>query len=566
MKFLSGHLGYALRDETLQRNVGGLLRYIAFLAAVIALYSVLFHVIMLRAEGEEHSWVTGVYWTLTVMSTLGFGDITFTSDVGRAFSVLVLVSGVLLLLIVLPFAFIRYFYAPWLETRLRLRAPREVPPDVEGHVIFTAWDDVARDLGARLEDAGVAHFVVEEDPSTATTLYGDGVPAVRGDVDDVATYRALGVDRARMVVLNRDDLTNTNVALTVREMSSSVPVAALAEQNHSVDILELSGCDHVLPLKRRLGEQLANRVNAGHAQAHVIARYRDLVIAEFSAHATPLAGRTLGESRLREVAGVNVVGVWERGQMLPPRPDTPLGDLSVLVVVGSSTAIELLDEFLYIYDTNTNPVVLIGGGKVGTAAARALKERSIPVHMVERDPDTARHLRDLPERLVIGDAADREIMREVGIGDAPSIILTTNDDATNIYLAAYCRRLNPDARILSRITHDRNLAAIQRAGADLTLSYATLGVETLFALFHGRPPIVLGAGVAFHDLATHPSLVGQTLRESGIGGRTGLTVIAIEEGGRLVTDAGPETRLGQGSVLLALGTDEQVREFRATYR
>lgn len=70
--------------------------------------------------------MTGFYWTLVVMSTLGFGDITFTSDIGRAFSVLVLLSGVILLLILLPFVFIKFF-APWMEAQARSRAPRELP-------------------------------------------------------------------------------------------------------------------------------------------------------------------------------------------------------------------------------------------------------------------------------------------------------------------------------------------------------------------------------------------------------------------------------------------------------
>ena len=41
-------------------------------------------------EGRSYSWITGFYWTLTTMSTLGFGDITFTSDIGKIFSVVVL--------------------------------------------------------------------------------------------------------------------------------------------------------------------------------------------------------------------------------------------------------------------------------------------------------------------------------------------------------------------------------------------------------------------------------------------------------------------------------------------
>lgn len=43
---------------------------------MITLSSVLFHVIMVH-EGQDHSWLTGFYRTLTVVSTLGFADITF---------------------------------------------------------------------------------------------------------------------------------------------------------------------------------------------------------------------------------------------------------------------------------------------------------------------------------------------------------------------------------------------------------------------------------------------------------------------------------------------------------
>ena len=83
---------------------------------MVVLYSILFHYLM-QYEGRSYSWITGLYWTLTVMTTLGFGDITFTSDPGKLFSVVVLMTGVLCLLVMLPFAFIQYVYAPWLEAQ-----------------------------------------------------------------------------------------------------------------------------------------------------------------------------------------------------------------------------------------------------------------------------------------------------------------------------------------------------------------------------------------------------------------------------------------------------------------
>ena len=55
-----------------------------------------------------------------------------------------------------------------------------------------------------------------------------------------------------------------------------------------------------------------------------------------------------------------------------------------------------------------------------------------------------------------GDAADRHLLERAGIYERRSVLLTTNDDALNIYLAVYCRQLNPKLRIVSRITHERN--------------------------------------------------------------------------------------------------------------
>ena len=126
MKFIPSQLAYLTTDREARGNLRALGKYLAFLAGLIAVYAVVFHIIKLNVEPEQHSWVTGLYWTLVVMTTLGFGDITFTSDIGRVFSIIVLLSGVVFLLVMLPFLFIRLFYAPWLEARVRLRAPREV--------------------------------------------------------------------------------------------------------------------------------------------------------------------------------------------------------------------------------------------------------------------------------------------------------------------------------------------------------------------------------------------------------------------------------------------------------
>src|SRR5688572_3533679 len=180
----------------------------------------------------------------------------------------------------LPFLFIRLFYAPWLEARIRSRAPRAVPDGTAGHVIITEYDEIAVALIERLNAEGIQYFVVEPDPTAAARLVDERISAVTGERDSRSTYDHMRASDARLVLANNDDRTNANITLTVRESTADVAVAAVVEEDESVDILQLSGASDVLPLKRRLGESLANRAHTGRAGAHVIGTIRDVRIAE----------------------------------------------------------------------------------------------------------------------------------------------------------------------------------------------------------------------------------------------------------------------------------------------
>lgn len=164
-----------------------------------------------------------------------------------------------------------------------------------------------------------------------------------------------------------------------------------------------------------------------------------------------------------------------------------------------------------------------------------------------------------------GNAADRLLLERAGISRARSVLLTTNDDAMNIYLAVYCRRLNAALRIVSRVTHERNVEAIHRAGADFVLSYTTLGVEAVMSQLRGHELVVLGEGVELFSIRVPPPLVGKPLRESGIGSRTGMSVVALQDGDTLKSHLTSETPLPEGATLLMQGSLEQRRGFAEAF-
>lgn len=563
MKFLGSQLSYMLEKNQSRQNLKAFARYLIFLTFVIVLYSLVFHVIMAN-EGRDYSMVTGLYWTLTVMSTLGFGDITFESDLGRVFSILVLMSGIFLLLIVLPFAFIRFFYAPWLDAHIRTQAPRRAPTEMTGHVLFTSWDTIQRGLAERFKVLKIPYLVLEPDPVIANELHTEGIPVMTGDLDSTATYKAAGIDRARAIFASLGDAANTNIILTVREINQGVPIYSLAEDGESIDLLELAGASTVLPLKQRLGEQLANRVESIDSSVHVIGKFKNLLIGEFPVHGTELAGKTLQETGLRQKTGANVVGIWERGQMKPVRPDTVIGQWDIPVVVCTEEQLQQIDGLVRTGRPNPNPVVVIGSGKVGRATAATLKRNGLKVHLVEHDPVEAAMAEPFCDHVFIGEAADRDVLTRAGINEAHSVVLTTNDDSTNAYLCIYFRKLNPEIRIVSRITHDRNIESIHRAGADFVLSYSSMGQESILALLQGRESIFLGADIDFHVLEVPQSIAGRTIRECNIGARTGMNIIGMQHGDMMV-NPGPDTVLVAGARLIALGTARHAADMKRVF-
>jgi Trk K+ transport system NAD-binding subunit len=565
MKFLFSQLAYLMSNREQRANLRGLVKYVLFLLTLVAMYAIGFHVIKVYVEGEQHSWITGFYWTLVVMSTLGFGDITFTSDIGRVFSIVVLLSGVVFLLVMLPFLFISLFYAPWLEARIRLRAPRGVAEGTSGHVIITEYDAIAVGLIERLRAADIPYYVIEPDPARAARLVGEGVSVVAGENDSRATYERLAAGSARLLLANCEDTTNTNITLTAREVSPDVPMVAFVEEEDSIDILQLSGASRVLALKSQLGEYLANRVATGRAEAHVVGSFRELQIAELPARDTPFAGLSVRETGLRKQTGVSIVGFWERGALRGAYPDSLIRSDAVIVIAGSADQIAAVNRLLPAADASSALVLVIGAGKVGQAASRALNRKGLIVHGVDRDAASLSTLAGAAHRVFEGDAADRQVLESAGIRIASSVLLTTNDDAMNIYLAVYCRKLNSELRIVSRITHERNVEAIHRAGADFALSYTSLGIEGVMSLLHEHEPVLLGEGVELFAVPVPRSLTGKPLRDTNIGARTGMSVVALQQGEHLTAQLTVETILPAGADLLLLGSLEQRRAFAEAF-
>lgn len=546
-----------------KRNMHVVMAFTLFTMLLVLLFSFLFHLIMVYEE-RDYSFVTGLYWTLTVMSTLGFGDITFGSDLGKLFSIVVLMTGIMLIMVLMPFMFIRFVYQPWIDAYNSRRKPRELPADTSGHTILVGENAITLNIAQKLRQYKFPYaLLVPPDSRDALDLYDNHYDVVTGEFDDANTYRNLRVDRAALVAAFCDDLKNTNIASTVREAAPSTLLAASAENQEAMNILQLAGCDHVYSFEQMLGRSLARRVHGTRAQSNIIARFGSLCIAEAPVIHTEFTGLTLRECGLRERFGLNVVGLWEGNTYMPARPDSRIEDTSILLLAGTANQLSFYDRKAErTTEANTMPVLILGGGKVGKSAAEALERRGVSYHLVEKNP----RLADADDpRYVIGNAGDFEVLRRAGIMETPSVIVTTHNDDLNIYLTIYCRKLRPDVQILSRSTLDRNVASLYNAGANLVMSHASMAASTIINLLSPGRMTILTEGLLIFRVTAPASLVGLSLKDSQIRERTDCNVVALRRGQELSVPPDPQLSIQEGAELILIGSAEAEHRFMTAF-
>ncbi|NWF57620.1 MAG: NAD-binding protein [Syntrophaceae bacterium] len=454
----------------------------------------------------------------------------------------------------------KFFFAPWIEAESQSRAPRELPPGTKGHVILTGYDAISMALVEKLKDYKRGYVVICEDFKRALELYDTGGPMAVGNIDDRETYRKLRVENASLVVATQRDEINTNITLMVREVDEKVPIITTAESPYSMDILSLAGSSKVLQIYDILGRSLAGWTMAGDCRANIIGRFDGLVIAEFPAAGTPLVGKTIAESKLRENMGVTVVGIWKRGNLHIPVPGTVISRTNILVLAGSAEAMSSYEEvyfFYHICKQAGDPVLIVGGGRVGNTIAERFKEREIPYLIIEKNPRKAQEA----ESYVLGDAANIETLKKAWIEKAPAALITTHDDATNIYLTKYLRSLRPDMQIISRANLDRNVSTLHRAGADFVMSYSSLGANAIFNFLEKEDALMLAEGLTLFHLKAPASLVGKSLTLSRIREETGCSVVALRVNGVLSINPDPNVAIGENAELILMGSLEGERKF-----
>jgi Trk K+ transport system NAD-binding subunit len=542
--------------NTWQRRAIG---YISFLIGVMVLTALSYQFGMRTFENDPVAFDHSLQVVVEMFTTTGFGgDAPWESVQMNVFVTVMDLVGMALLIGALP-----VLATPFLQDAFSTTVPRSLDGAVTDHVVICSYTNRAEALIAELDSLEIPYVIVEPDRDRATELYEEGQEVVLADPKATAGLEAANLPEARALVADVSDQVDTSIVLAAKELAEGVPVVSVIENPDRARYHRLAGADQVLTPRTLLGESLAAKVTTalGTEIDGAVEIDEGLELAELPIrNGSRFAGTTLADSGIREEAGVNVIGAWFRGEFdASPSPETVLTPGSLLLVSGRPDQLEQLIEMTRsdVRRFTAGETIVVGYGQVGRTVTATLEEAGIPFTTVDR---TGMEGVD-----VVGDATEPETLLRAGVEDARTVVLAMPDDTTTEFATLVIRDLAPDTEVVARAEEESSIPKMYRAGADYVLSLSTVtGRMCASRLLDDWDVLSLDRKVEVVRTRA-PGIVGRTLGDADIRSATGCTVLAIERGGDIVTDVGPETRIQEGDELVVVGTDEGVREFERVF-
>jgi len=116
------------------------------------------------------------------------------------------------------------------------------------HVIICGFGRVGQNLARVLEKRGFEFIALDLDPFRVRDARQAGDPVVYGDATQVDVLRALGLDRASVVVISVDALKPAlGTVRAVRQLRPDVPVLVRTEDDSGLEELQAAGATEVVP-------------------------------------------------------------------------------------------------------------------------------------------------------------------------------------------------------------------------------------------------------------------------------------------------------------------------------
>ncbi|TML50542.1 MAG: potassium channel protein [Actinobacteria bacterium] len=221
--------------------------------------------------------------------------------------------------------------------------------------------------------------------------------------------------------------------------------------------------------------------------------------------------------------------------------------------------------------------IICGYGRVGQQIGSEFRAAGAQYVVVDFHEDALGAARERNDYFIEGDGTDEDDLDAAGLARARGLVASSDSDADNLYITLSARAVRPDLLVVARASNAAAAKKLRIAGADRVVQpysaagrvMANLMLKPQVTAFIDVVTSAAGADLRFEELEVPAgwAQAGKTIGELRIRGKTGAVIVAVRKrDGHFETTPDPDLPLEAGDVMIAAGTDEELRALEELFR
>ena len=315
---------------------GKKVKYILYFGVIVAIGSGGFYTI----GGDEWSIIDSIYMTIITLSTVGFGEVYPLSDLGKLWTVIVIIFGVS------GFAAIVYELGAELiqMNTYRSRTMRKKISRLESHYIICGYGRMGAIIASEFQKKNISFVIIDIDDSKIIDIQENGYYHIHGDATLDETLINAGIKESKGIVVVLDnDQDNLFVTMSSRNLNHDAYIISRCSKQDTGNKLKRAGANKVVNPYITGGHRMAELLISPNIDDIVTIEAPDDISVDFSIEEVSvnnfsvLNNKTIGELNIREKFNLSIVAILNKDgtKQLNPGPEINLTSDNKVILIGS---------------------------------------------------------------------------------------------------------------------------------------------------------------------------------------------------------------------------------------
>jgi len=301
---------------------------------------------------EGWNFFDSLYMTVTTLTTVGYQEVHALTNIGRAFTIVLILSGVGAMLYALGVAARVIFEGEIREILGRKKLDKKIGK-IENHFIICGYGRMGKIICKEMMQSKASFLVIEKTPGILNSIDKD-ILMIEGDATEDSVLKAAGVERARALIsVLSSDAENLYVVLSARGLNPKLKIVARASEEGVEDKLMRAGADKVISPYHIGGLRIAHTVLkpavVDFIEFATRRRNIELQIEEIKVkESSHIVGRGLDECGIRKDLGIIIVAIKRAaGDMeFNPTSTSVIRQGDILIAMGETKQLEALERMV----------------------------------------------------------------------------------------------------------------------------------------------------------------------------------------------------------------------------